>query len=128
MAYSKNILPHDAAYYTLSDASILDGKLTLLAGGSAKITIDKTLLSSITSTLLINIYTDILLNPLHTDVIMYLDIILEDGYIEQVAVYPNQLADNALSFPIELKDGAYSSCELTIYAKIPCNLFLHISN
>lgn len=125
MAYSKNILPRDAAYYTLRDANILDGKLTLLAGGSAKITIDKTLLSSITSTLLINIYADILLNPLHTDVIMYLDITLEDGYIEQVAVYPNQLSDNALSFPIKLKDGAYSSCELTIYAKIPCNLLLY---
>lgn len=47
-AYTANILPTDAAYYTLENASLSGGVLTLLPGGSATIDIDSTLLPSLT--------------------------------------------------------------------------------
>lgn len=125
MAYSENILPKEAAYYTLSDATIVNGRLSMKAGGSAKIKIDATLLTSIPDSILVNLYTDRLLNPLTTSVIMFLDIILEDGTIQQIGIYPNQLDDKALSFPIELTDGVYRSCELCIQAYIDCDLLVY---
>ena len=125
MAYSENILPKEAAYYTLSDATIVDGRLSMKAGGSAKIKIDTTLLISIPDSILVNLYTDRLLNPLATSVIMFLDIVLEDDTIQQIGIYPNQLDDKALSFPIVLTDGAYKSCELCIQAYIDCDLLVY---
>lgn len=125
MAYSENFLPKEAAYYTLDNATITNGRLSIQAGGSAQLVIDQTRLSAITSTLLFNVYADRLLDPLHTSLIMYLDITLEDGTIEHIAVYPNQLNDSALSFPIELKDGAYTTCLLTIKAYVPCDLLVY---
>lgn len=125
MAYSENFLPKEAAYYTLDNATITNGRLSIQAGGSAQLVIDQTRLSAITSTLLFNVYADRLLDPLSTSVIIYLDITLEDGTIEHVSVYPNQLNDVALSFPITLKDGAYTTCLLTIKAYVPCDLLVY---
>lgn len=125
MAYSMNILPKEAAYYTLTNASIVNGRLSLQVGGSAELKIDKTRLSSITSSLLVNLYADRLLNPLTTSVIMYLDIELTNGEIQHVGIYPNQLDDNALSYEISLTDGDYKNCLLCIKAFVPCDLLLY---
>lgn len=125
MAYSMNILPKEAAYYTLTNASIVNGRLSLQVGGSAELKIDKTRLSSITSSLLVNLYADRLLNPLTTSVIMYLDIELTNGEIQHVGIYPNQLDDNALSYEISLTDGDYKNCLLYIKAFVPCDLLLY---
>ena len=73
MAFSTNILPTEAAYYTLNNASIVNGRLSLQSGGSAEIKIDKTILYSVTSNILVNLHADRLLNPLTTPVIMFLD-------------------------------------------------------
>ena len=51
MAYSNNILPKEAAYYTLTNATLIDGRLSIKAGGTAKINIDNTLLSTITDSI-----------------------------------------------------------------------------
>lgn len=125
MAYSMNILPKEAAYYTLTNASIVNGRLSLQVGGSAELKIDKTRLSSITSSLLVNLYADRLLNSLTTSVIMYLDIELTNGEIQHVGIYPNQLDDNALSYEISLTDGDYKNCLLYIKAFVPCDLLLY---
>ena len=41
MAYGVNILPKEAAYYTLENASITNGRLILQPNGTAKIVLDK---------------------------------------------------------------------------------------
>lgn len=123
MAYNKNILPKDAAYYTLNKATVIDGQFLLEAGGSVSLVIDKTLLSSVTPTMLINIYLDRLVNPLTTEISCYLDIILTTGEIEHLSFYPNQLTDKALSFVIELTDGPYTECMLRIQSKVACRFY-----
>ena len=125
MAYSVNILPKEAAYYTLENASITNGLLTLQPNGTAKIILDKTRLSTITRSILVNVYADKLLNPLSTSVFMFLDIELEDGTIECIGIYPNRINTDVLSFPINLQDGAYKKCELTITANIACDLSVY---
>lgn len=47
-AYATNILPVDAAYYTLANATLSGGDLHLLAGGSATINVNETQLTSLT--------------------------------------------------------------------------------
>ena len=42
MAFSSNILPTEAAYYTLTNASLVNGRLSLQSNGTAEIKIDKT--------------------------------------------------------------------------------------
>ena len=125
MAYSMNILPTEAAYYTLVNAEIIGGRLRLHPGSFVELKIDKTRLSAITSSILINTYTDKLLNPLVTDVRINLDIELLDGTIQRLSVYPNQLNDKALSFPIELSDGDYVECFLRIRSDVDCELIIY---
>lgn len=48
ISYTTNILPTDATYYTLDNATISGGLMTLNAGGSATIDIDTTQLTSLT--------------------------------------------------------------------------------
>ena len=62
MAFSTNILPTEAAYYTLNNASIVNGRLSLQSGGSAEIKIDKTILHSVTSNILVNFFTSFIIN------------------------------------------------------------------
>lgn len=52
MAYSKNILPREAAYYTLSNAAISNSVLSLDAGGSAEIQVSSQMLPKLTSKML----------------------------------------------------------------------------
>lgn len=62
MVYGSNVLPSDAAYYQLTKASILDGMLNIDAGGSAKCTLSRTQLSSLSEYFRVNLipvnYTD----------------------------------------------------------------------
>ena len=125
MAFSTNILPTEAAYYTLTNASLVDGRLSLQSNGTAEIILDKTRLYSITSNILVNLCADRLLNPLTTSVIMYLDIEMEDGELQRVSVYPNQTDNHALSYVIDLTDGNYKECKLCIKAYIPCDLTIY---
>lgn len=48
IAYTTNILPVDAAYYTLVNATLIDGQLHIYAGGSATINISQAQLSALT--------------------------------------------------------------------------------
>lgn len=47
-AYASNVLPTDAAYYTLANATLSGGQLHILAGGSATISLTTTQLSALT--------------------------------------------------------------------------------
>lgn len=125
MAFSSNILPTEAAYYTLTNASLVNGRLSLQSNGTAEIKIDKTRMYSVTSNILVNVYADRLLNPLTTPVIMYLDIEMATGEIQQVGIYPNQIEDKALSYVISLTDGDYKECTLCIKAYVPCDLLIY---
>lgn len=125
MAFSTNILPTEAVYYTLNNASIVNGRLSLQSGGSAEIKIDKTILYSVTSNILVNLHADRLLNPLTTPVIMFLDITMATGEIQRIGIYPNQIDDHALSYIISLTDGDYVDCLLCIKAYIPCDLLIY---
>lgn len=62
MVYGSNVLPSDASYYQLTKASIADGMLNIDAGGSAKCTLSRAQLNSLTEYFKVNLapvnYTD----------------------------------------------------------------------
>lgn len=124
MAYSKNILPKEAVYYKLQNATIINEVLSLQAGGVAYIDLDKTLLSSISSSLLLNFYTSIDVNLLTPEVTIFLDITLADGTIQNFTIFPTNAKDDVASVELNCVDGEYTYCRFCIKAQRACSFLL----
>lgn len=124
MAYSKNILPTEAAYYKLQNASISNGILSLQAGGIAYIDLDETFLTSLPSSLLLNFYTSVDINPLEPEVSIFLDTTLADGTIQNFVVYPVSARDKTGSIILDCTDGAFDYFRFCIKAKKACSFLL----
>lgn len=124
MAYSKNVLPLDAAYYSLQNATINNGILSLYPGGKAYINIDKTILQAIPSSVLLNFFTSQEIDPLSSDVSIFLDILMEDGTSQNIVVYPSSQFNDGVSLEIALDDGEYNTFQFRIQSQIACDFLL----
>jgi hypothetical protein len=97
MVYGSNVLPSDAAYYQLTKAAILDGTLSIKAGGSAKCTLSRAQLNSLPE------YFRLSLIPIN----------YTDRYTPKVHVHIDvETADTWYSytlFPVQSVNGIYVS-------------------
>ena len=124
MAYSANILPKDAAYYVLQNASINNGILSFLPGGTLYLNIDKTMLNVIPSSLLLNFYTDVLLDSLNPEVTITLNITMADETTQNFVVYPTSALESDVRLEIPLVDGNYSTFQFIIHSEVSCEFIL----
>ena len=124
MAYSKNILPDEAAYYKLQNASISNGILSLQAGGIAYIDLDKTFLTSLPSSILLNFYISIDVDPLEPEVCVFLDTTLTNGTAQNFVVYPISVQGGTSSIIVKCIDGDYEHFRFCIKAQKACNFLL----
>lgn len=123
MAFSTNILPKEAAYYKLSNASISNGILTLNPNGVAYIDIDATLLRNIPAEVFLQFYTSVPVSYLHPEVSVYLDIIMADGTAQNFTVFPSG-DDNTMSVVLTLNDGEYSKFRYCIKSNIAISFLI----
>ena len=124
MAYSKNVLPQEAAYYNLQNATINNGMLSLLPGGVVMLEIDKTILTAIPPSILLNFYSEQEVDPLYSDVSIFLTITMEDDTSQNFVVYPSSALGSTLELELDLKDGEYRSFQFKIQSSIKCDFLL----
>lgn len=124
MAYSANILPKDAAYYVLQNASISNGVLSFLPGGSLYLNIDKTFLTVIPPSILLNFYTDTVLDSLNPEVTITLNIVMADETVQNFVVYPSSTLESNVRLELPLTDGDYSAFQFIIHSEVKCDFIL----
>ncbi|MEG1637825.1 MAG: hypothetical protein RR324_09970, partial [Cellulosilyticaceae bacterium] len=112
MTFTANVLPLEAAYYTLVNATIVNKVMTIQAGGSASITIDKTILVSMTDHLKINLRPAVYTNSYDPETLIYLNVKTPTNSYN-IAIAPVWDITGVLSAVFELEAGAYTNFTLT---------------
>ena len=125
MAYGLNVLPKEAIYYEIQDASFNDNKIIFQPGGKATIELDTKRLSSITSNMLVNLHIEESTSLLSDNVYMHLKILMKNENFQNVKVYANHVKDGVMSCPLSLEDGEYKKCIVTLESKINCTMSLY---
>lgn len=116
MAYGSNILKRDAAYYSLHNASIINGILTIEAGGYATQTITVSDLPAITDKMLFSAIAEPYADHYAPDVYVRVRAKCSDGQYYEAMLYPNDALDTMYSCEFSLKAGEYSDMTVTIGA------------
>lgn len=118
-AYAQNVLPTDAAFYVLTNASITNDQITFgPAGGSASITLTKTQLSVLTEYMKINVAAAPSSDGYIPDLTFTLYASSASG--EQFTHVCNISYEQGELYvaEVELINEEYSSCEVVIEAKM----------
>lgn len=125
MAYGSNILKNEAAYYSLQNATILDGILHLSAGGSATQQITTSDLPSITDTLqftcIANTYSDRYVPNIK--VLVHARLESSQKYYNAV-LFPVQVEPNRYICEFKLAAGEYTEMYITLYSDIATDMSL----
>lgn len=126
MAYGSNILKTDAAYYTLSNASIVNGVLNINTGGSATQQLTIADISAVTSKLC---FTGIIANE-YADryepdirVVVYTKMESELAYSKAI-LYPVQVDPNKYVCEFNMQEGTYEIMYVSIQADKPVTFTL----
>lgn len=117
MEYGSNILPTDATYYTLVDASISDKELTIYAGGRASYTFKKSDISKITEYLRVMLVPDKFTDNYIPRTTVTLHVIYEDGEAYNYTVFPVYCLGKVFAQELKLKAGTYSEFTFEIRSK-----------
>lgn len=123
MSYGKNILPTEAAYYTFDKASIENGVLSIEAGGTAYINLDKTYLASLTDSMLLSLYPDTFTNSYIPNCFVYMDIVTAETSFS-IAATPTYNDSGIYSAIINLVGGAYTSFRFSIKSEVAMDFIL----
>lgn len=115
MAFMTNVLPTDSAYYTLSHASLTNGKLEIEAGGSAEIDLDVSILNEVTDSLMIVLFPSIATDNYIPRARATL-FLRSDATEAALCCFPTSSPSGAASavFDIDAGDGSYTSAKLII--------------
>lgn len=126
MAYGANILKNEAGYYTLTNATIINGILHIGAGGSATEHLDITDLAQTTSKFL---FTCIGVDPFTDNyqpwlqVLVYTKMKKEPTYTQAV-LYPVQVDENKYECEFSMLDGEFEEMYVTISSKRAVDIML----
>lgn len=119
-AYTSNILPTDAAFYTLNNAYIVDNALTIVAGGSAHINITSQQLAALTEYFRVAAHV----TPSSSDYAGQISITVQCAAREgtRFSHYCNVVTDASDLFETEIEviDGEYDSLSVHIAATVDC--------
>jgi len=116
MAYGSNILKRDAAYYSLHNASIINGILTIEAGGYATQSISVSDLPAITDKMLFSAIAEPYADHYAPDVYVRIVARCSDGLYYEAVLYPNDTINTMYSCEFSLKAGEYTDMSVTIGA------------
>ena len=117
MAYSNNILPKSAAYYTLNNASIIGSTLTIEPGGSAEIQLSNQMLPKLTEKMRVDIVPSAFSSPYTNDSLQVtISIVTESGsYINYLIPVSNNLS-GVFSTELQLPEEDYTVFTYTVYS------------
>ena len=108
MAYSENILPKSAAYYTLNRASIDGTELIIEAGGYAEFSITQQVLPKLTSKMLVVAHPSIFSSYYTNDAVQVtLSIITAGGQRIEVLIPVSNHPSGVFNTEVELPDEEY---------------------
>ena len=126
MAYGSNILKKEAAYYSLVNATIINGILHIGAGGSATQTLSVSDLPAVTKNMLFTCISDDEYSNHYVpdiQVIVYTKMNSDVTYSKAI-LYPVQVAPNKYSCEFTMKEGSYDEMYVTLKAQKSVNLTL----
>ena len=126
MAYGSNILKKEAAYYSLDNATIINGILHIGAGGSATQTLSISDLPAVTKNMLFTCISD---NEYSNHYVPDIQVIVytkmnSDVTYSKAILYPVQVAPNKYSCEFTMKEGSYDEMYVTLKAQKSVNLTL----
>ena len=126
MAYGSNILKKEAAYYSLVNATIINGILHIGAGGSATQTLSVSDLPAVTKNMLFTCISD---NEYSNHYVPDIQVIVytkmnSDVTYSKAILYPVQVASNKYSCEFTMKEGSYDEMYVTLKAQKSVNLTL----
>ena len=123
MNYAEDILKHEAYYYKLTRATIIDGVLRINTRGTASCEINTSDLAYLTSTFQFNCtiepYNDRYMPVIKATITVKISA-TDDWYT--VDLFPINAVDSTYSCIFELPDGEYSNFTFTIYSPMPCTI------
>jgi hypothetical protein len=126
MAYGSNILKKEAAYYSLVNATIINGILHIGAGGSATQTLSVSDLPAVTKNMLFTCISDDEYSNHYVpdiQVIVYTKMNSDVTYSKAI-LYPVQVAPNKYSCEFTMEEGSYDEMYVTLTAQKSVNLIL----
>lgn len=126
MSYGSNILKKEAAYYSLVNATIINGILHIGAGGSATQTLSVSDLSAVTKNMLFTCISD---NEYSNHYVPDIQVIVytkmnSDVTYSKAILYPVQVAPNKYSCEFTMEEGSYDEMYVTLKAQKSVNLTL----
>lgn len=126
MAYGSNILKKEAAYYSLVNATIINGILHIGAGGSATQTLSVSDLPAVTKNMLFTCISD---NEYSNHYVPDIQVIVytkmnSDVTYSKAILYPVQVAPNKYSCEFTMEEGSYDEMYVTLTAQKSVNLIL----
>lgn len=124
MAYVKNILPKDAAYYTLNRATIEGSDLILEAGGYAEISVSRQILPKLTSKMLVVIHPSIFSDYYTNNAVQVdLSVILPDGTYLDYLVSASQTSSGVFNAELEFPEGDFINFIYRISSAVPVTVY-----
>ncbi len=119
-AYTTNVLPTDAAYYTLANATINNNQLNILAGGSATIVLTTAQLASLTEFFRVTAVMTPSSDAYEGGIYIIVKIISDSG--EYISHFCNVVTNTSGIFSTEIEAIAedYTSMEVIIKSNIDC--------
>lgn len=126
MAYGSNILKKEAAYYSLVNATIINGILHIGAGGSATQILSVSDLPAVTKNMLFTCISD---NEYSNHYVPDIQVIVytkmnSDVTYSKAILYPVQVAPNKYSCEFTMEEGSYDEMYVTLKAQKSVNLTL----
>ena len=126
MAYSTNILPKSAAYYSLSRATIRNSELTIEADGYAEITISTQMLAKLTPKMLVVVHSSNPSSSYTNDAVQVeLSILTSDGnsinFLIPVSHAASGVFNTEILMPDDIED--YVMFTYKIYSRVPVTIY-----
>lgn len=124
MAYSTNILPKSAAYYSLSNATIEGSELVLNSGGSAEIQISNQMLPKLTEKMLVVVHPSVFSDSYTNDAVQVtLSIITSAGSRIEYLIPVSYHKSGVFNTEITLPEEDYVDFTYRIYSKVPVSIY-----
>lgn len=124
MAYAANILPVEAAYYTLQNASIANAVMTVNAGGSAVYNVTTADLAVLTDTFRVSLLVHSQTSGYSPQVLVRLSAVTIEGTCYDYAMIPSGSQDSLISYELDMEAAEYTSLVFSIEAQAQIVLYL----
>lgn len=116
MKFTSNVLPTNPAAYTLTNASIVDGLLSLSNNGSVRYSFTKEVLSKLTANFRLSMYTTSYLDSYSPKVFVYITAKTATGYYNYTCT---PTGSGIFSAEMEFEAADYEYFSITFTSKIP---------